>query len=99
MVTLTELMATAELRRKAGDAELARVIFKMTQKGIAELLDGAWQLHNYVAKLKNSKVNWMEHMTVLAQSNCDKVCSGLWLKCAIDALHKNKISFVFADAL
>ena len=42
MFTLTELMATAELRRKAGDAELARVIFKMTQKGIAELLDDAW---------------------------------------------------------
>ena len=41
----------------------------------------------------------MEHVTVLAQSNCDKDCNGLWLKCAIDALHKNKISFVFADAL
>ena len=32
IVTLTELMAPAESRRKAGDAELARVILKMTQK-------------------------------------------------------------------
>ena len=34
-------MAVAELRRKAGDAELARFILKMTQKERAELSDDA----------------------------------------------------------
>ena len=46
-------MTTAESRREAGDAELARVISKITQEGRAELLDDAWQLHNSVAKLKS----------------------------------------------
>ena len=56
-------------------------------------------MHNSVVRLKISKVDWMEHITALAQSNCDKGCNGLWLKYAIDALHKNKInSFVFAEA-
>ena len=84
-------MTTAESRMEAGDAELARVILKTTQKGRAKILNHAWQLHNSVSKLKNSKGYWMEHITALAQSNCDKVCNRLWMKCAIGVLHKNKI--------
>ena len=57
-------------------------------------------MHNSVAKLYNSKVDWMAHLTALAQSTCDKGCNGIWLKFAIDVLHKNKINpFVFAYAL
>ena len=37
ILTLTESIVTAEPRREARDAELARVILKMTQKGKAEL--------------------------------------------------------------
>ena len=57
-------------------------------------------MDNSVAKLKNSKVDWMAHITALAQSNCNKGFKGLWLKYAADVLHKNKINrFMFADAL
>ena len=59
---------------------------------------------NFVAKLKNSKVDRMTHVTALAQSNCDegfsRLWSRLWLKCGNDVLHKNELNrFVFADAL
>lgn len=90
-----QLMAEAEVRREAGDRELARVVANLGKKGRKELVADAWIMHNAVA---NTVLRQKSRLQILKEfvSNNDCICPsrGLWLALAIDVLSKNEINFV-----
>ena len=96
--TADELMASAEVRREAGDRELARYIVQLGPKARSDLVDDAWLMHNSVDKHRELSRNRMDVIReFIEEKEC--ICQGLWLECALDVLKRNDINkYVYAHA-
>lgn len=98
--TPEQLMAVTESRRQCGDHSLAAFVLRLGQKSRGELIEDTWLMAESLQKVKESSVPRMERVHRSLQSECLPGCEGLWLKCALEVLAKNKINkYVFADAL
>ena len=97
--TAAALMAAAEIRREAGDRELARYIVQIGPEARSQLVEDAWQMHNSVAKQKELS---RARMDIVREFKEEKACEceGVWLNCALDVLKKNNINkYAYADAI
>ena len=92
-----ELFLTAQDWRIVGETDLANFVLSKTKKELGELLESA---QTSSADAGNEKLPRMEQVKIDSEKNCEKNCSGRWLSCASEALHRSNIHpYVFAAAI
>lgn len=89
--TCDELLAASEIRREAGDRELARFVMNLGEKGRNDIITDAWKMHHAIRNVivRNKTSLQITSEFVSKRDNCK--CNGLWLTLAVDVLIKNNI--------
>ena len=97
---INQLLADAETRKVEGDKTLSSFIFSRSLKNISELIEVTWMMKKAVSKVKNLATPRMETLLAAYNAECVQNCNGLWLRCAVDVLQRNKVNkYVYADAM